>query len=96
MNYSQFFRLRPLTILPRRDTEEEWEKKNPVLKQVEICVVYTKKGAKYKLGNGESTYKELPFTTLEDVIENGVMYSSNRMARIRGFTKEWHKSNENP
>ena len=55
MNYSQFFPLHPLTILPRRDTEEEWEKKNPVLRQVEICVVYTRKGAKYKLGNGEST-----------------------------------------
>ena len=93
VNYFDFLRNRPLTILPKRDTEEEWERKNPVLKQIEICVVYTKEGATYKLGNGVSSYKDLPFTTLEDVIENGIMYTESRLIRVRGFTKEWKKIN---
>lgn len=30
-----------VTAYPRRDTEENWIKNNPILKKDEICVVYT-------------------------------------------------------
>lgn len=86
--------LRPLTILPRRDREEVWNRNNPVLKPYEIAVVYTSSGTKYKIGDGILDYKRLRFTTLEDVIENGVMYTPSRAIRVRGFASEWNQEGE--
>lgn len=75
-----------VTAYPRRDTEENWIKYNPILKKDEICVVYTNyAGTMYKKGNGNSRYTELPFLPLEEVLEYGVMYSNGITVKVRGF-----------
>lgn len=89
--------MKPITIKPRSDTEENWIKNNPILEQNEICIVYTKSyGAAYKIGNGCSHYNHLPFVSLERVLEEGLMYvsNSNMIVRFKGFIKETEETNE--
>lgn len=46
----------------KRDTEANWENKNPVLLDGEIIVVTTTSGdTRFKVGDGKKTYKQLPF-----------------------------------
>lgn len=63
-----------LTIRPRCDTENEWIKYNPVLKDKEFVVSINKDGARYKIGDGTSEYDELQFVPLEMAITNGIIY----------------------
>ena len=85
---------RPLTILPRRDKEQNWIRENPILRQKEICVVYSDEGTKYKLGDGKTDYIHLPFTSIEIALEQGVMYTPNRLVRVKGFTKDYECKKE--
>lgn len=85
---------RSLTILPRRDKEQNWIRKNPTLRQKEICVVYTDEGTKYKLGDGKTNYIHLPFVSIETVLEQGVMYAPNYLVRVKGFTKDYECKKE--
>lgn len=81
--------------MPRRDTEEKWEENNPIPKEREICVVYTQWcGTRYKLGDGKTPYLYLPFTTLENILENGIMYTSSTNVILKGFIKETEETNE--
>ena len=87
--------MRPLTILPRRDTEENWEITNLVLKEGEMCIVYTQWGdTMYKLGDGKTPYSFLPFVTLEDMLENGRLFTDSYTVKLKGFTKEIKETNE--
>lgn len=86
---------RPLTILPRRDKERNWIQKNPILRPREICVVYNNKKTKYKLGDGKTDYIHLPFASIEKILEEGVMYSPNRLVRVKGFIKDYKYKKEN-
>ena len=87
--------MKSLTIIPRCDTEEKWEEINPIPKEREICIVYTQWcGTKYKLGDGKTHYSHLPFTTLENVLENGIMYASPTNVVFKGFIKEIEETNE--
>lgn len=46
----------------KRDTEANWESKNPVLLDGEIIVVTTTSGdTRFKVGDGKKTYRQLPF-----------------------------------
>ena len=46
----------------RRDTAENWESKNPVIKDGEFIAVVCSDGVvRHKTGRGEKTYNELPF-----------------------------------
>lgn len=46
----------------KRDTEANWESKNPVLLDGEIIIVTTTSGdTRFKVGDGKKTYKQLPF-----------------------------------
>jgi hypothetical protein len=64
-----------LTILPRRDLEENWTLKNPILREKEFAVSVDKDIIKYKLGDGKSCYTDLPFTNLFDALMLGIIYS---------------------
>jgi hypothetical protein len=64
-----------LTILPRRDLEENWLIENPVLRDKEFIVSVCKGTVKYKLGDGKSNYTDLPFTTLFEAIMFGIIYA---------------------
>ena len=85
----------PITVLPRRDTEENWETTNLVLKEGEMCVVYTQWcGTMYKLGDGKTPYSLLPFVTLENMLENGCMFTNSYTVKLKGFIKEIEETNE--
>lgn len=75
------------TLLPRRDFEEEWERINPVLKDKEICVIYSSwtKSITYKLGDGKTPYLKLEYATLEEVLKSGVLYTDTASFKIRGL-----------
>ena len=50
----------------KRDTESNWENKNPVLLDGEVVVVTTTSGdTRFKVGDGKKTYKQLPFQDQE-------------------------------
>lgn len=57
-------------IANKRDTSSNWTTNNPVLLNGEIIIVDTEAGqVRYKVGNGTSTYTQLPFTD-ESLITN--------------------------
>lgn len=57
-------------IANKRDTSANWTSNNPVLLNGEIIIVDTEAGqVRYKVGNGTSTYTQLPFTD-ESLIAN--------------------------
>lgn len=57
-------------ITNKRDTSANWTSNNPVLLNGEIIIVDTEAGqVRYKVGNGTSTYTQLPFTD-ESLITN--------------------------
>lgn len=64
-----------LTILPRRDLEENWLAENPVLRDREFIVCVSKDLVRYKLGDGVSCYKDLPFTNLFEALMFGSIYA---------------------
>lgn len=49
-------------IKHKRDTSANWTAKNPVLLYGEIIFVETDDGVKTKIGDGATTYNNLPFT----------------------------------
>jgi hypothetical protein len=64
-----------LTILPRRDLEENWLTENPVLRDKEFIVSVDKDTIRYKLGDGKSNYIDLPFMDLFDALTQGSIYA---------------------
>lgn len=55
----------------KRDTEANWEKKNPLILDGEIIVVTTASGdTRVKIGDGAKTYTQLPF--LDEVLKNAI------------------------
>lgn len=48
-----------MKILIKRDTKENWEKYNPVLREGELVCVITDYGVAWKKGDGISHYKNL-------------------------------------
>lgn len=51
-----------MKVILRRDTKENWEKYNPVLKKNEIVKIFFKNDLpKFKIGDGFSKYSDLPF-----------------------------------
>lgn len=53
-------------VCSKRDTEENWERSNPILLDGEIIIVDTTGGKiRTKIGDGQSKYNELPFNDEE-------------------------------
>lgn len=51
-----------MKVILRRDTKENWEKYNPVLKKNEIIKIFFENDLpKFKIGDGFSKYSDLPF-----------------------------------
>lgn len=64
-----------MTIIPKRDTRQNWIKHNPVLNDKEYAVVYINKWlTMYKIGDGKRTFKKLPYRSLKHCVENGYIY----------------------
>jgi len=75
--------IRGAKILLRRDFRENWEKvSDKVISNGELIIVqdYDENGnavVAFKLGDGKSSYKDLPFVPLLDAINNGYIYWGN-------------------
>ena len=66
----------------KRDTEANWEKKNPLILDGEIIVVTTTSGeTRVKIGDGAKTYTQLPF--LDDVSVNMPIATSSTVGAIK-------------
>ena len=51
-----------IKVIPRRDKEEVWEQSNPILGEQELVKVFCENGEeRFKIGDGKTTYKNLPF-----------------------------------
>jgi hypothetical protein len=64
-----------MVIIFKNDTEENWDFVNPILRESEIIVVTQPLSLGYKLGDGETHYKDLPFCDLEYCLEHGYIYA---------------------
>lgn len=64
----------PLTIQLRRDTRQEWDRENPILRQKELVAVLDENDVKFKLGDGKSKFSELPYVSLEYGLQRGFIY----------------------
>lgn len=60
-----------IRILSKVDTKSNWEKNNPKLEDKELG--YERESGKYKIGDGKTTWKELPYAQSEGmtVIKSG-------------------------
>ena len=57
----------------KKDTQENWESKNPVLLDGEIVIVEMNSGEKlFKIGDGSSQYNSLPF---QDIMASQISYN---------------------
>ncbi len=70
-------------ILQKRDTASNWTSQNPTLMKGEIAIVDTSQGeTRLKIGNGSSTFTELPFideplrNSLQSKSGNNVVYQT--------------------
>lgn len=64
-------------IKHKRDTAVNWNTNNPVILDGELIIVETAEGrVRTKIGNGVSTYGELPFTD-ENIMEEVSLLASN-------------------
>lgn len=63
-------------ILQRRDTASNWTSQNPILMKGEIAIVDTAQGeSRLKIGNGSSTFTELPF--IDEPVRNSLQSKQN-------------------
>lgn len=66
-----------IVILMRRDREYNWQKANPVLRYGELAASIHNDGkVKYKIGDGVTPYKNLPFWSNE-VVRSVDVYNSD-------------------
>ena len=51
-----------IKVIPRRDKEEVWEQFNPILGEQELVKVFCEnEEERFKIGDGKTTYRNLPF-----------------------------------
>lgn len=89
--------MQSLTIMPRRDTNENWIRIDPIPKDKEICVVYPTSSSYstlYKIGNGCSRYSYLPFVSLEKALEEGLIYADDKVIKLKGFVNQVEEKEE--
>lgn len=65
-------------VQSKRDTSANWTQNNPVLLDGEVIVVDTNSGdVRFKVGNGTSTYTQLPFQ--DEYIQNSITDVNNNL-----------------
>lgn len=78
-------------VQSKRDTSANWTQNNPVLLDGEVIVVDTNSGdVRFKVGNGTSTYTQLPFQ--DEAIYNQINIKlttpSGNQGQFLGFTSD--------
>ena len=78
-------------VQSKRDTSPNWTQKNPVLLDGEVIVVDTNSGdVRFKVGNGTSTYTQLPFQDepIYNQINTKLTTPSGTQGQFLGFTSD--------
>lgn len=78
-------------VQSKRDTSANWTQNNPVLLDGEIIVVDTNSGdVRFKVGNGTSTYTQLPFQdeAIYNQINTKLTTPSGTQGQFLGFTSD--------
>ena len=65
-----------ITLLVKRDSIDEWNRFNPVPRNLELICVYDTDGTRrWKLGDGETPFSDLPYVeTIEQIMTFRAMY----------------------
>lgn len=73
--------LKQMIVLPKRNTSENLESINPILRYKELCCELTETGErKWKLGDGKTCFNDLPYVTKISEIEELLLYDSTLTA----------------
>lgn len=64
-----------MRVIFRHDREKQWQEENPVLHLAELAVSFTDNGYGFKLGDGKTQYRDLPFIPFEEGFKNGCLYT---------------------
>lgn len=78
-------------VQSKRDTSSNWTQNNPVLLDGEVIVVDTNSGdVRFKVGNGTSTYTQLPFQDepIYNQINTKLTTPSGTQGQFLGFTSD--------
>ena len=78
-------------VQSKRDTSANWTQNNPVLLDGEVIVVDTNSGdVRFKVGNGTSTYTQLPFQdeAIYNQINTKLTTPSGTQGQFLGFTSD--------
>lgn len=62
-------------VVLRTETNSRWEKFNPIFRLGELIACETSEGYKFKLGDGVTPYKNLPFIPLGEGIDKGCVFT---------------------
>ena len=62
-------------VVLRTETKSRWEKFNPIFRPGELIACETSEGYKFKLGDGVTPYKNLPFIPLGEGIDKGCVFT---------------------
>lgn len=76
-------------VQSKRDTSANWTKNNPVLLDGEVIVVDTNSGdVRFKVGNGTSTYTQLPFQdeAIYNELNTKLTTPTGNQGQFLGFT----------
>ena len=75
--------IQPIEIRPRRATLNEWNEKGKdvILRKSEIAVVqnnYIEDNSEpqFKIGDGITPFKDLPYVTMHEAFRDGIMYTT--------------------
>lgn len=78
-------------VQSKRDTSANWTQNNPVLLDGEVIVVDTNSGdVRFKVGNGTSTYTQLPFQdeAIYNELNTKLTTPSGNQGQFLGFTSD--------
>lgn len=64
-----------MTIKVRQDTDKIFKEVNPVLGYRELCCVHTKRGRRWKIGDGTTPFNDLKYVTRIRDIESFIVYA---------------------
>ena len=72
-----------LKIVVRHDTLKNWLASNPILREDELAAVQVKKKLKFKKGDGNTSFKNLPFLrSLSDIGKSFCLYPAHLFNKV--------------
>ena len=94
--------IHPIIIRPRRGTLNEWNEKGKdiILRKSEIAVIQNnyiedKSEPQFKIGDGITPFKDLPYVTMHEAFVNGIIYTTGGIYTTIGIDYMHRNNNFN-